>query len=178
MIAMHYRFTLPANYDMALIEERIALNGAKLDGFPGLIFKAYLYSRKDNDESHKRENRYAPFYVWETLEAMHSFLNSDGFSALINHFGRPHIETWYVVSSPSLAAVHDATIAVLQRKNMTAPCKPADITTPQTLCGWDVSRWKWLDIDFLQSPPSTLTTESDVYQIGYVARGKILSTNK
>ena len=31
MIAMHYRFTLPADYDMALIEQRIASNGAHVD---------------------------------------------------------------------------------------------------------------------------------------------------
>ncbi|CAK6500361.1 hypothetical protein PANPA_00247 (plasmid) [Pantoea sp. Nvir] len=38
MILMHYRFTLPADYDMAIIERRIAENGARLDGFPDLIF--------------------------------------------------------------------------------------------------------------------------------------------
>jgi hypothetical protein len=33
MIVMQYRFTLPADYDMAVIETRIRENGAKLDGF-------------------------------------------------------------------------------------------------------------------------------------------------
>ena len=37
MIVMQYRFTLPADYDMAVIETRIRENGAKLDGFPGLL---------------------------------------------------------------------------------------------------------------------------------------------
>ncbi|MBN9931408.1 DUF4865 family protein, partial [Pantoea agglomerans] len=27
MIIMHYRFTLPADYDMGIIEQRICLNG-------------------------------------------------------------------------------------------------------------------------------------------------------
>jgi len=34
MIVMQYRFTLPADYDMTIIEKRIEENGAKLDGFP------------------------------------------------------------------------------------------------------------------------------------------------
>ncbi|MEL7696657.1 MULTISPECIES: DUF4865 family protein [Pantoea] len=49
MIVMHYRFTLSADYPMATIEQRIRLNGARLDGFPGLIAKAYLYARLDDD---------------------------------------------------------------------------------------------------------------------------------
>ena len=48
MIVMQYRFTLPADYDMAVIETRIRENGAKLDGFPGLLIKAYLFSRRED----------------------------------------------------------------------------------------------------------------------------------
>jgi hypothetical protein len=46
MLAMQYSFTFPADYDMAIIERRIAENGHRLDGFPGLLFKAYLYARR------------------------------------------------------------------------------------------------------------------------------------
>lgn len=35
MIIMHYRFTLPADYDMGIIEQRISLNGARLMAFQG-----------------------------------------------------------------------------------------------------------------------------------------------
>jgi len=40
MIAMQYRFPLPADYDMAIIDRRIADKGHLTDGFPGLLFKA------------------------------------------------------------------------------------------------------------------------------------------
>ncbi|MEQ0277559.1 DUF4865 family protein [Klebsiella sp. CN_Kp100] len=39
MIVMQYRFTLPADYDMAVIDTHIQENGAKLDGFPGLLLR-------------------------------------------------------------------------------------------------------------------------------------------
>ena len=46
MIAMQYSFTLPADYDMSVIDRRIADTGPLLDGFPGLKFKAYLVARR------------------------------------------------------------------------------------------------------------------------------------
>jgi len=48
MIVMQYRFTLPADYDMAIVEKRIAQNGARLNGFAGLLFKAFLVSRRED----------------------------------------------------------------------------------------------------------------------------------
>jgi Domain of unknown function (DUF4865) len=40
MIAMQYNFTLPADYDMSVIDRRIADKGPLLDGFPGFKFKS------------------------------------------------------------------------------------------------------------------------------------------
>ena len=48
MIAMQYSLTLPADYDMAIIDRRIRDKGALLDGFPRLRFKAYLSARKQD----------------------------------------------------------------------------------------------------------------------------------
>lgn len=71
MIVMQYRYTLPADYDMAVIDTRIQENGAKLDGFPGLFFKTYLVSR--SDDAYCAENRYAPLYLWKNAKAMANF---------------------------------------------------------------------------------------------------------
>jgi len=71
MIVMQYRFTLPADYDIAIVEKRIAQNGARLNGFAGLLFKAFLVSRRE--DAHTEENRYAPLYVWEDAGAMAQF---------------------------------------------------------------------------------------------------------
>jgi len=48
MIIMHYRFNLPADYDMSVIEKRITDNGTRLNSFTGLLFKAYLFSRRED----------------------------------------------------------------------------------------------------------------------------------
>ena len=58
MLAMQYTFTLPADYDMDIIRQRVTTKGPAVDGFPGLGFKAFLYTRRGD---HGPENLYAPF---------------------------------------------------------------------------------------------------------------------
>lgn len=90
MIAMHYRISLPADYDMEIIRVRVAEKGAALDDLPGLAFKAYLIRELDTHG----DNAYAPFYVWEHSVAMAKFLLGDGFRQLCSDFGRPVVKTW------------------------------------------------------------------------------------
>jgi heme-degrading monooxygenase HmoA len=87
MIAMQYRFVLPADYDMTIIRERIASKGPLLDDLPGLVFKAYLHAEQP-------EHAYAPFYLWRDAEAMHSFLNGPAFAGVARAFGWPSVHTW------------------------------------------------------------------------------------
>ena len=174
MIAMHYRFTLPADYDMALIEQRIASNGARLDGFPGLLFKAYLYGRHDEAALPCRENRYAPFYVWQSAEAMQGFLVSEGFAALTRHFGWPHIETWQLLSAPQMEDLEQARVAILRRTPIAPHSSLAELRTGAMLSGWDLSRWQWLEVDLLPSLPQVMPAGADAYHIGYLAKGSPL----
>ncbi len=90
MIAMQYSFTLPADYDMAIVDRRIADKGHLTDGFPGLAFKAYLSARGDPD------NLYAPFYVWHDEEGLNRFLTGPGFVGLTRSFGWPSVRIWPV----------------------------------------------------------------------------------
>jgi len=44
---------------MSIIEQRIQSKSSKLDGFPGLLFKAFIFSRHDAAALSAEENRYA-----------------------------------------------------------------------------------------------------------------------
>ena len=90
MIAMQYSFVLPADYDMAIVRERIATKGPLLDNLPGLVFKAYLHAQ----QGESAENLYAPFYLWRDEESMHGFLNGAGFAGVARAFGWPSVRTW------------------------------------------------------------------------------------
>jgi len=92
-LAMQYSFALPADYDMAIVERRIAEKGPALDGWPGLCAKAYLSARRSETQ---RENLYAPFYVWDDAAAMSGFLTGRGFAGVSDAFGWPQVRVWIV----------------------------------------------------------------------------------
>jgi hypothetical protein len=91
MHAMHYEITLPADYDMAIIRERVATKGPLLDDWPGLGLKAYLVRERAEGSP---VNQYSPFYLWHTMAGMNAFLWGDGFRALCESFGRPVVQQW------------------------------------------------------------------------------------
>jgi hypothetical protein len=91
MLAMQYEVTLPADYDMGIIDERIATRGPLLDDLPGLGLKAYAVRRRGLGSE---VNQYAPFYLWSSPEAMSRFLSGGGFRSLCESFGRPTVKHW------------------------------------------------------------------------------------
>ncbi|MFF1695182.1 DUF4865 family protein [Streptomyces sp. NPDC058257] len=92
MHAMQYEITLPSDYDMGIIRNRVATRGHLLDDCPGLGAKAYLIRERGVDES--PVNQYAPFYLWNTPEGMNSFLWGPGFQGIVDDFGRPEVRHW------------------------------------------------------------------------------------
>lgn len=98
MLALHYELTLPHDYDMEVIRQRVSERGHALDAYPGLRFKAYLMREAGVDGS--PVNQYAPFYVWNETDAMAKFLwGGDGFGSIVTDFGRPVGQTWIVLGT-------------------------------------------------------------------------------
>lgn len=92
MHAMQYAITLPADYDMRIIRDRVKSKGHLLDDFEGLGLKAYGIRERGVDGS--PVNQYAPFYLWADPEAMRRFLLGDGFRGVVRDFGRPTVQHW------------------------------------------------------------------------------------
>ncbi len=94
MYAMQYDITLPADYDMNIIRQRVATRGHLLDNFPGLGLKAYLIRERGVNGS--LVNQYAPFYLWSSITGMNQFLwgANAGFSGIVDSFGRPAVKHW------------------------------------------------------------------------------------
>ncbi|TWE20648.1 uncharacterized protein DUF4865 [Kitasatospora atroaurantiaca] len=89
---MQYEISLPADYDMQIIRQRVATKGHLMDDFPGLGLKAFLIRERGVHAS--PVNQYAPFYLWRTAEGMAAFLRSPGFAGLAADFGRPPVQHW------------------------------------------------------------------------------------
>jgi hypothetical protein len=111
MLAMQYSFTLPADYDMQIIRQRIADKGHLMDRFPHLAFKAFFYACRDGGAVKSRDNLYAPFYLWHHNEGLNAFLCGDGFAALMNSFGRPEVTLWSVWHAELSTSLSVATTA-------------------------------------------------------------------
>jgi hypothetical protein len=92
MHAMQYELTLPADYDMGVIRARVARVGHLLDEWEGLGLKAYLMRERGVHGS--PVNQYAPFYLWDTVAGMNSFLWGGPFQGLSDDFGRPLVRQW------------------------------------------------------------------------------------
>ncbi|MGW1838275.1 DUF4865 family protein [Streptomyces sp. NPDC002067] len=92
MYAMQYTRTLPADYDMEIIRQRVRTRGHLLDDLPGLGLKAYGMRVRGTGGS--PVNAYAPFYLWVDPRAMNRFLTGDGFRGVIRDFGRPPVRHW------------------------------------------------------------------------------------
>ncbi|MHA6204978.1 DUF4865 family protein [Dyella soli] len=108
---MQYSFTLPADYDMAIVRQRIASKGPMLDDFDGLHFKAYLHTTRGDPTFDAHENLYAPFYLWRDSAAMQRFLGSPGFAGVAQAFGWPVIGCWPVWDAQVTPEARDARFA-------------------------------------------------------------------
>ncbi|MGK5546260.1 DUF4865 family protein [Streptomyces sp. URMC 127] len=93
MYAKQYEITLPADYDMGIIRERVAGRGHVLDDRAGLALKAYLIRERGVHGS--PVHQYAPFYLWNDTAAMSHFLvGGGGFEGIVRDFGRPVVRHW------------------------------------------------------------------------------------
>jgi hypothetical protein len=85
--------TLPADYDMHIIRDRVRRGGHALDNRAGLALKAYLI--RERGVAGSQANQYAPFYLWNTAAAMTDFLiGGGGFQNIVRDFGRPSVSQW------------------------------------------------------------------------------------
>jgi len=185
MIAMQYGFTLPADYDMAIIRRRIAEKGHLLDDFPRLRFKAYLYAERDDAQLPGSENLYAPFYLWHDNEGMNTFLGGAGFAALARSFGWPSVRTWSVWQADlaadlrtaawatreiatipghaALAALHDAELDAGSADRAAGALGAISAFDPT---GWTLLRFRLWPI----APDGLAGTSRQLYRIGHVSQ--------
>src|ERR1700761_526070 len=118
MLIKQYQITLPADYDMQIIRDRVANKGESFDTFPGLGLKCFLIQEKGKMGA--RSNRYAPVYLWPNAEAMLGFLAGPAFGGIKEAFGVPPVETWAGFALARAGRFSDpARIAFVTREEVT-----------------------------------------------------------
>lgn len=193
MYAMHYAITLPADYDMGIIRERIATKGPLLDNLPGLGLKAYLVRERGVDGS--PVNQYATFYLWASIEGMGGFLwGGHGFGSIVASFGRPPVRHWTgVACQAGHEALASATIATILEEPMLPDVDPVIAAeaavdaliehshgTGVCLAALAIDPRDWTLVRFTLwncEPPATAGNRYDVGHLSGPEIGSILSTD-
>ncbi|WP_217240824.1 DUF4865 family protein [Streptomyces sp. AC555_RSS877] len=114
MHAMQYEITLPADYDMGIVRDRVARKGRLLDNWEGLGLKAFLMRERGTGGS--PVNQYAPFYLWNTMEGMNTFLWGGAFQVIPDDFGRPPVRQWTGLAYEEGAAAGSPARVALRRR--------------------------------------------------------------
>jgi hypothetical protein len=180
MHAMQYELTLPADYDTDIIRARVSRVRHLLDDWEGLGFKTYLLRERGVDGS--PVNQYAPFYLWNTVEGMNSFLWGGAFQGLSDNFGRPSVRQWtgvaYEKGGAAGAPAAAARVAVRRRQPVPDGVELAavmDDAVRETgrLAGEDgavlaaaaVDTGRWELVHFSLWEQDTPKAEGDVFQV-------------
>lgn len=175
MIAMQYAFTLPADYDMSIIRQRIADFGHLMDNHPQLIIKVYLYALQGE---HGNDNRYAPFYLWNSSRGMSDFLTGSGFQGVSQAFGWPQVShwlPWMVQIVPENLA--DARYATLECLPIAAYSDLAQLRSQQqaaplalaSIVAFDPASWQLVNFHLWQRLPQQRTVQTQCYAVGHIS---------
>jgi hypothetical protein len=189
MIAMQYSFILPADYDMTVIDRRIADKGQLTDGLVGLVFKAYLSSRKTADGASASENRYAPFYLWDSTDAMNDFLAGPGFAAVSQAFGWPSVKTWAVWHAQFGEAIGRARFATRELIPVSPHIQLDELRVAErsraqscmtehrglaAVAGFEPTTWSVVRFQLWENlPPGLQAGDENVYSVGHISRGTV-----
>lgn len=180
MNAMQYSFTFPSDYNMEIIERRVAEKGHLFDDVPGLGFKAFLSARKGDADTGAVENTYAPFYVWTDESATRDFLCGDGFAGLVNSFGRPSIDSWLNLSMIEEGDIRNARFASRSIDTINQYASLKDLLAAEkehaqkvigsgallTLSALDTKNWRKLQFALWDKPVSNLMNDhTRVYNV-------------
>lgn len=114
MHAMQYEMTLPADYDMRIVRDRVERLGHFLDDWDGLGVKAYLMRERGVHGS--PVNQYAPFYLWNTMKGMNSLLWGGPFQGLAVDFGRPVVRQWSGVACEDGGRADSAAVLAVRQR--------------------------------------------------------------
>ncbi|MDU0479576.1 DUF4865 family protein [Staphylococcus chromogenes] len=182
MYAMQYQITLPTDYDMQIIRDRVIRTGHLMDGYHGLEFKAYLIQEKTKGAP---RNAYAPFYVWGDIDGMQQFCwGKLGYSAIVRDFGRHSIQDWTVhqlLDGPAdYSAARSLTIKTVPLPTNTAPFHCIENITSEFLTtatgstvarvtAVDVTTWTVILVELSTREADKCAIDSTTYEVLHVS---------
>ena len=181
MIIAHYAHRLPADYDIGIIRDRAGRRGHLFDAIPELYFKAFLL--REHGRFGANQNEYSSLYLWRKDEGFRDFLVDGRTKSVTDSFGRPQIETRFVLDAlkgsgeaarflykEERAIAHDTdlTSAFAEEiaRNREASQQAGLVAAA---VGVDAQRWTFTRVLLSEREPSGVKGE-EAYQILYLAK--------
>ncbi|WP_158817956.1 DUF4865 family protein [Methylocapsa sp. S129] len=186
MILKQYVITLPADYDMRIIRERVATKGAAFDTLPGLGLKTFMI--RERGRFGAESNQYAPAYLWPAVAPIWGFVAGEGFARIIESFGRPPIRSWLGLAfaradrSRALTELRSVTrdeqkivagtdLAALREREI-AEARRAVENTPDHLVravGVNPEKWTLVRFDYWTARQDSLPLGAHSYEVLHVS---------
>jgi len=181
MIIAHYAHRLPADYDVDIIRNRAAARGHLFDATSELYFKAFLL--RERGRFGAIANEYSSLYLWRKDEGFRDFLVDGRTKSVTDSFGRPQIETRFVLDALK-GDGKEARFLFKQERDIPLD---ADLTSAfaeeiarnreavreagvvAAAVGVDAQRWKFSRVQVLEREPSG-SEQGTAYQVLYLAR--------
>src|ERR1700761_7324748 len=181
MIIAHYAHRLPADYDISIIRNRAQARGHLFDAIPELYFKGFLL--RERGRFGAIANEYSSLYLWRRDEGFRDFLVDGRTRSVTDSFGRPHIETRFVLDAHKGGS---ETARFLTKQEQDIPLD-ADLTSAfadeiarnrevaqgagvvASAVGVDAQSWKFTRVLLSEKEPSGREAGT-AYQVLYLAR--------
>jgi len=181
MIIAHYAHRLPADYDIGIIRDRAGRRGHLFDAIPELYFKAFLL--RERGRFGASQNEYSSLYLWRKDEGFRDFLADGRTKSVTDSFGRPAIETRFVLDAHKGAG---GEARFLYKQEQDIPID-ADLTSAfadevarnreaanqagvvASAVGVDAERWKFTRVLLSEKEPMG-REQGTAYQVLYLAQ--------
>ena len=180
MIATQYKITLPSDYDMEIIRERVRNNGHKTDGFEDLKFKLYLITEKGCNGN--LQNSYCPLYVWKGNDGLNKFLFHGYYDNILSSFGWQKVNVGIPLIDTTTAKITESKY-LFQVKGEIQPQEslhhfpdriqesiPA-LADSEFIVIYNPDKWKYEAFYFLNDLNLVKDLHGEIFQILHVSQG-------
>lgn len=169
MNTMQYKISLPKNYDMDIIRNRVKNNGNKTDGFQDLFFKAYLI------KSDKEHNEYSPFYIWKNSKGMNKFIFEGFFDNILDSFGWQNINIGIPLTIELNEKFRDSKycIEIEHKINKTYFLSRPEFSLPKEgdsgrVLVYNPDKWRYTEFYFYKDKPENIS--ENIYEILHISQ--------
>ncbi len=181
MIIAHYTHRLPADYDISIIRDRAGRRGQLWDAIPELYFKAFLL--RERGRFGANQNEYSSLYLWRKDEGFRDFLLDGRTRSVTDSFGRPPIETRFVLDAHKGECKH-ARFLFKQEQDITIDTDLASAFADEvarnreaarqvgvvaSAVGVDAEKWKFTRVVLSEKEPAG-REQGTAYQVLYLAQ--------